>query len=290
MKKSILFLVSASVALGIIGTVTPGMPVQASARYYWVKSVNRDNLPYHATSHQSAYIYNPTHTRKLHNLKNYPNTTWYVSKSILMRSSYTRKKGVYYYVTNGAKTISGIVWRGYLTAGVNSKTPATTNPTGNGTSNTAILKQQFKEFLAMPQQTAENQVIQKVKQDLAGTYTFDDNLMNYASYTTHYAENNPTISDPDWTTINAKFGITSQNSKHTGADTEDFDSAWFGSVKYDPATTENSYINAFAKSLEKGISALSSEYSDYLKVGFGINLGQSHVYTRSAATYIIVEK
>ncbi|GAA3186115.1 D-alanyl-D-alanine carboxypeptidase [Lentilactobacillus kefiri] len=128
MKKSILFLVSASVALGIIGTVTPGMPVQASARYYWVKSVNRDNLPYHATSHQSAYIYNPTHTRKLHNLKNYPNTTWYVSKSILMRSSYTRKKGVYYYVTNGAKTISGIVWRGYLINGAN---PNTTNPSDN---------------------------------------------------------------------------------------------------------------------------------------------------------------
>lgn len=290
MKKSILLLITALTTLGFLGATTQTKPAQASARYYWVKSVNRDNLPYHATNQRSAYIYNPMHTRKLHNLKNYPNTTWYVSKNILMRSSYTSKKGVYYYVTNGAKTISGIVWRGYLTAGVNSKTPATTNPTGNGTSNTAILKQQFKEFLAMPQQTAEDQVIQKVKQDLAETYTLDDNLMNYAAYTTHYAENNPTISDPNWTTIAAKFSITSQNSKHTGADTEDFDSFWFGSVKYDPTTTENSYINAFAKSLEKGISTLSSEYSDYPKVGFGINLGQSHVYTRSAATYIIVEK
>lgn len=290
MKKSTRIFVSTLTTLGILGIAVPTVSIQASTRYYQVKSVNRDNLPYHATSHQSAYIYNTTHTRKLHNLKNYPNTTWYVSKSILMRSSYTSKKGVYYYVTNGAKTISGIVWRGYLTAGVNSETPTTTNPTGNGTSNTAILKQQFKEFLAMPQQTAEDQVIQKVKQDLAGTYTLDDNLMNYASYATHYAENNPTISDPNWTTIAAKFGITSQNSKHTGADTEDFDSFWFGSVKYDPTTTENSYINAFAKSLEKGISTLSSEYSDYPKVGFGINLGQSHVYTRSAATYIIVEK
>ncbi|EHL98765.1 hypothetical protein HMPREF9103_01320 [Lentilactobacillus parafarraginis F0439] len=132
MKKEIILLASALTSLGIWGATTQAKPAQASARYSWVKSINRNNLPYHAASQRSAYIYNPTHTQKLHNLKNYPRTTWYVSKSILMRSSYTSKKGVYYYVTNGAKTISGILWRGYLINGAN---PNTTNP-GNNNSET----------------------------------------------------------------------------------------------------------------------------------------------------------
>ncbi|MEE8825062.1 hypothetical protein LASUN_06270 [Lentilactobacillus sunkii] len=136
MKKSILLLTTALTTLGFLGAITQAKPAQASARYYWVKSINRNNLPYHTVSQRSAYIYNATHTQKLHNLKNYPRTTWYVSKSILMRSSYTGKKGVYYYVTNGAGTVNGIVWRGYLTSGTN---PNTTNggntPSDNGNDN-----------------------------------------------------------------------------------------------------------------------------------------------------------
>ena len=286
MKKSILLLVSVSAALGIIGTLTPAMPVQASTRYYQVKSVNRDNLPYHAASQRSAYIYNPTHTRKLHNLKNYPHTTWYVSKSMLMRSSYSSKKGVYYYVTNGSKTISGIVWRGYLTAGVNSKTPATTN----GSSNTAILKQQFKEFLAMPQQTAENQVMQKVKQDLAGTCTFDTNLMNYAAYNQHYGQNNPTISDPNWTSIRSKFGLVKGNYAESYGIPEDYNSSWFEAVKYNPNVSGNSYINALATPIEHGIKSLAASHPDYPKVGFGLNIGQPYTYSRSFSNLVIVSK
>lgn len=135
MKKKLVLLASALTSLGIWGITTQAKPAQASARYYWVKSINRNNLPYHAASQRSAYIYNATHTQKLHNLKNYPRTTWYVSKSILMRSSYTGKKGVYYYVTNGSETASGIVWRGYLTSGTNPNTASGTTPSGNDTGN-----------------------------------------------------------------------------------------------------------------------------------------------------------
>lgn len=136
MKKSILLLTTALTTLGFLGATTQAKPAQASARYYWVKSINRNNLPYHAVSQRSAYIYNTTHTQKLHNLKNYPRTTWYISKSILMRSSYTGKKGVYYYVTNAAGTASGIVWRGYLTRGINPNATSGTTPSGNtGNSN-----------------------------------------------------------------------------------------------------------------------------------------------------------
>jgi hypothetical protein len=131
MKKEIVLLASALTSLGIWGATTQAKPAQASARYYWVKSIDRNNLPYHAASQRSAYIYNATHTQKLHNLKNYPRTTWYVSKSILMRSSYTGKKGVYYYVANGAGTVSGIVWRGYLTSGINPNADSVTTPNSN---------------------------------------------------------------------------------------------------------------------------------------------------------------
>ncbi|GAA3185832.1 hypothetical protein [Lentilactobacillus kefiri] len=134
MKKNILILTTALSALGFLGATTQTKPAQASAHYYWVKSINRNNLPYHAASQRSAYIYNTTHTQKLHNLKNYPRTTWYVSKSIIMRSSYTGKKGIYYYVTNGTGKVSGVVWRGYLTSGTNPNGGTTPSDNDNGNS------------------------------------------------------------------------------------------------------------------------------------------------------------
>lgn len=133
MKKRFFILAATCTALGILGAQSTAKPAKVSASYYGVKSINRNKLPYHATSRRSAYIYNATHTQKLHNLRNYPRTTWYVSKSILMRSNYTGKKSVYYYVSNGAGTVSGIVWRGYLTSGTNPKTTSGATPTGKNT-------------------------------------------------------------------------------------------------------------------------------------------------------------
>lgn len=49
-----------------------------------------------------------------------------------MRSSYTGRRAVYYYVTSGNGRVNGIVWRGYLTAGVNSG--ASTTPSTGSTS------------------------------------------------------------------------------------------------------------------------------------------------------------
>ncbi|MBZ2199829.1 D-alanyl-D-alanine carboxypeptidase [Lentilactobacillus hilgardii] len=135
MEEKSLLLTTLITTLGV-GVISVGSAVltHASVRYYTVKTINRDNLPYHVTTQRSAYVYNVSHTRKLHNLKNYPNTTWYVSKSLLMRSSYTGRKAVYYYVTSGNGRASGIVWRGYLTAGVNSGTSTMPN-TGSSSSN-----------------------------------------------------------------------------------------------------------------------------------------------------------
>ncbi|QHB53169.1 D-alanyl-D-alanine carboxypeptidase [Lentilactobacillus hilgardii] len=135
MKKKSLLLTTLITTLGVgVISVDSAVLTHASVRYYTVKTINRDNLPYHATTQRSAYVYNVSHTRKLHNLKNYPNTTWYVSKSLLMRSSYTGRKAVYYYVTSGNGRVNGIVWRCYLTAGTNPGASSDTN-SGDSTSN-----------------------------------------------------------------------------------------------------------------------------------------------------------
>ncbi|MGP3641509.1 D-alanyl-D-alanine carboxypeptidase [Lentilactobacillus hilgardii] len=51
-----------------------------------------------------------------------------------MRSSYTGKENVFYYVTSGNGRVNGIVWRGYLTAGTNPGASSDTN-SGDSTSN-----------------------------------------------------------------------------------------------------------------------------------------------------------
>lgn len=316
LKKKSLLLTTLITTLGV-GVISVGSAVltHASVRYYTVKTINRDNLPYHATTQRSAYVYNVSHTRKLHNLKNYPNTTWYVSKSLLMRSSYTGKRAVYYYVTSGNGRASGIVWRGYLTAGVNSGTSTTPNAgssssndssantgsssntsttgspnNGSTTADKTTLKQQFQAFLAMPQQTAEAQIINKVKQDLVGTYTLDTNLMNYDNYVEHYSESHPDVSDPNETERAAHFGLNIDNLIQVDDGVEDYDSSWFNNVKYDPSATGNSYVNAFAKSIEDGIIGLVKAHPDYPKIGFGIFVGQAHTYTRVVADAETVEK
>lgn len=43
MKKEIVLLASALTSLGIWGATTQAKPAQASARYYWVKSIDRNN-------------------------------------------------------------------------------------------------------------------------------------------------------------------------------------------------------------------------------------------------------
>lgn len=57
---------------------------------------------------KNAYIWNNNHTKHLHNLKNYPHTTWFANKGI--------KKGnaIYYYIHNESNSAKGLVWSGYL--------------------------------------------------------------------------------------------------------------------------------------------------------------------------------
>ncbi len=72
-------------------------------------------VPYKAKSvSRSAYLWDYHHTKKLHNLKNYPNSNWYVFYAKV--KNYTGKRAVYYYVGASSNLkVKGWVWSGYLT-------------------------------------------------------------------------------------------------------------------------------------------------------------------------------
>lgn len=61
-------------------------------------------------SGKNAYVWNKTHTKRIHNLKNYRHTTWYAFKGI------SKNKQTYYYIKNQSGSVDGLVWGGYLRA------------------------------------------------------------------------------------------------------------------------------------------------------------------------------
>ncbi|WEV39607.1 hypothetical protein [Lactobacillus sp. ESL0681] len=63
----------------------------------------------------SAPIWNKKHTKKLNNLKSQESKNWYVSDSVKFKHG--NKKSTFYKISNDDNTISGYVWRGYLTEG-----------------------------------------------------------------------------------------------------------------------------------------------------------------------------
>lgn len=74
---------------------------------------DQDNAKLFTTSVKSgknAYVWNKTHTKRIHNLKNYRNTTWYAFKGI------SKNKQTYYYIKNQSGSVDGLVWGGYLRA------------------------------------------------------------------------------------------------------------------------------------------------------------------------------
>lgn len=57
---------------------------------------------------KNGYVWNYSHTKRIHNLKNYPNTTWYAVRGI------AKNKHVYYRISNPNSTVKGLVWSGYV--------------------------------------------------------------------------------------------------------------------------------------------------------------------------------
>ncbi|AQW21765.1 hypothetical protein PL11_007490 [Lentilactobacillus curieae] len=117
MKKSIKL---AIITYGLLMGFTGAWSQQASAskipsNYSFDGSKFTGPIPYYSiTRSKKAYIWNNPHTKRVHNLKNYPNTIWMVSKAYVKQVK--GKNEVYYQVASAYNPkVKGTVWSGYLT-------------------------------------------------------------------------------------------------------------------------------------------------------------------------------
>ncbi|WP_125008988.1 D-alanyl-D-alanine carboxypeptidase [Lentilactobacillus kosonis] len=62
---------------------------------------------------KSGYIWNYSHTKRIHNIKNYPSSNWYVNYASIKK--YGNKSSVYYRVVSNSGKVKGLIWSGYLT-------------------------------------------------------------------------------------------------------------------------------------------------------------------------------
>ncbi|QCZ53082.1 hypothetical protein UCCLBBS449_1126 [Levilactobacillus brevis] len=84
-----------------------------TGKYAW-SAPKDDAAPlYYTNTKKNGYIWNKSFTKKLHNIKNYQYTSWYVQKS------FKRNGKVYYQVTGGK--VSGYVWHGYVSPAISKK-------------------------------------------------------------------------------------------------------------------------------------------------------------------------
>ncbi len=125
MKRIVLItLIFGSLVAGL-GVTSRPINLQAKSTYQLIKSKDYTSvysdkkhgvrLPFHAKSKKTAYMWNATHTKKLHNLKNYQATTWFLAKSVVLK--HHNQKRVYYYVKNTTNAIGGYVLRSDLAKG-----------------------------------------------------------------------------------------------------------------------------------------------------------------------------
>lgn len=121
MNKSLYILATTLGFLGCAVGLSTSQPAHARGVYHVIKSKTVSNLAYHwNNTSQKAYLWNANLTKRLHHLTNYPNTTWYATKAFKMTNG--QKTGLFYYVRNGADTVKGYVWQGYLSKDNSSST------------------------------------------------------------------------------------------------------------------------------------------------------------------------
>lgn len=95
-------------------------PTQAKTKstYTMYKVTSIKKTAYHNKSNNGA-VYSTPHKSKKFNLKSYPHTTWYVTKSALVKHRQGKKNVVarYFYIKNNTGKMSGWVWNQYLKSG-----------------------------------------------------------------------------------------------------------------------------------------------------------------------------
>ncbi|WP_461244779.1 hypothetical protein [Secundilactobacillus muriivasis] len=117
-KQLAIAMVSAGVFSGVLtGVQGTSASAKATAKVLQVKTIQTAN--YKAVKGANGYLYSTAKlTKKVHNVKNYSNTKFSVSKEAVVRKT-NGNKAIYYYVKS-AKA-SGWLWHGYL----NKVTPKT---------------------------------------------------------------------------------------------------------------------------------------------------------------------
>lgn len=103
-------------ALSLIGLFSFTKTTAQAAGYQIVSNQAASRIePLHNANPQSHYMWNLSHTVKLHNLKNFPNTTWTLKRVAIL--SHNGKKAVYFNVTDRTGQFNGWVWHGFLEFG-----------------------------------------------------------------------------------------------------------------------------------------------------------------------------
>ncbi|MBW0223996.1 D-alanyl-D-alanine carboxypeptidase [Lactobacillus buchneri] len=114
LKKSLSFLLllgAIFLSLASVGSVSANT---IPSNYSFDGSKFTGPIPYYSsTKSQKAYIWNNTQTKRIHNLKNYPNTVWLVSNAFV--KPVKGKNEVYYKLYSAYnKKVKGIAWYGYF--------------------------------------------------------------------------------------------------------------------------------------------------------------------------------
>ncbi|MFC6254153.1 hypothetical protein ACFP1H_06090 [Secundilactobacillus hailunensis] len=106
--------------VGGVGLTTT-LPAAGKTATAWktVSTKTYNDVAYYSKKSGNVYMWNTSHTKKIHNLKNYPRTTWYVYKRVKLQLG--KKTGYYYKATNNNGQARGLIYRSYLTKGDNPK-------------------------------------------------------------------------------------------------------------------------------------------------------------------------
>lgn len=122
LKKIGLSFIIGALALTAFTTTAAAQPRYTTVDYTTIQHP----LRYHNRDTATHYLWGWNHQQKLHNLRNYPHTTWSVTRSALWKHGTHVAR--YYYVVSGNQRTAGWVWHGFVTAGTAQKaTPIITD-------------------------------------------------------------------------------------------------------------------------------------------------------------------
>lgn len=112
--KILLGLVVAAAGMTAFSTTEAHASKMSSQYSFSAEKAGEGSVPYMVKSNvKSGYIWNYSHTKKIHNIKNYANSNWWVNSASIKK--YGKKSAVYYRIRSNSGNVKGLIWSGYLT-------------------------------------------------------------------------------------------------------------------------------------------------------------------------------